>query len=1208
MTRYTYHPQNHQIASKELIDCKGQVKEKIQYVYDKDAVLIESYESHEKETLYQAIRIKNRSPGKGKPELIEEGSFSKKKRHPLRRERIKYGKWDLPIERSFYNSKNHLLYTIKLSYDSMGRVIEERDSRGKAHKYQYDQAGNLICQTNPDGSFVIHKYNSFNQCVKSNYNKQKQVSYDYDSQGNKTLEVDFYGNKKIYSHDRLGRLSKEEVEGLKGSATHYTYDTLGNRSSKKDSKGIVRTLYTVQGKPYLISYPDGSKERYVYTKWGRLERKIERNGTYTAYAYDTLERCVKEERFGTDAKSFAVKTCLYKNGHLAWEKDEEGKLSKYHYDIWGRLSQEKLEDRLSEFLYDPSGRLSIVKSPYLQIHKSYDTFDRFIKEEKKEGNTLLHRLDYAYDLNDNCIQETKYNENGPLRSHYTFDLFSRETSHANEKGHQTFTDYNDIETFTDALGRQKVKTFDALRRVSSETRLNAQSQIIDQKEFLYDCHNNKIQETHRVYHKDQEDHTVITKWLYGPTGNLETLIEAVGTIEERRTQFVYKNTQLIKKIKANGIEINHLYNPQGKVSETFSSDNSIHYRYTYSPSGRPLKVENLLTQKSTERSYDLHGSILEDLSENNQNVSYRYDQKGRCTHLTLPDSSSIHYSYNGLYLKSVKRGAYTHSYDQEDLSGRVLKETHFNGTSSDYHYNLMGQKIDATSPHYSWHINEYDPVNRLIAYESNDPISKTEHSFAYDDCDQIISEKSFKDHLFDYDSRGNRLSKDDDIYKVNHLDELLEFSNVSREYLDGNLIQNGEVTLSYDAWDRMISSEKPLQWRVDYQYDAFNRRLSKKVYTWQDKWIEKEEIHYIYQDDIEIGSENDLQILGRNRQAVALEIDQEIYTPIYDRTCSIALLLDLSNTVVSHNRYTAFGEFETYGLKSPWVYSNKRLDEETGFIFFGRRYYEPLTGRWTTQDPLGFADGPNLYAYVHNDPLRFIDYEGLYHRAIHSGSSFRTKQEEAIFYGAATGAASHTVRTGLSLVNLGAWTVGAKGIQRTLDGYDSYLSDPRNLNYAGFSHKHFSSGFTQGEYAAIGYESIMGGAGLLKAGKFALTKASSLIRSSRTWRLDKNLLSQKRGIALLTHQTKTTKQGYELSKHVLFERMEQRGITKSMIDKALEKGAKYFDSKNDTYNFILKEGFASGKSLLVGQGKESRKITTAIRGKSLIKSRFQLVE
>ncbi|SCA62855.1 hypothetical protein SCG7109_AE_00200 [Chlamydiales bacterium SCGC AG-110-M15] len=67
-------------------------------------------------------------------------------------------------------------------------------------------------------------------------------------------------------------------------------------------------------------------------------------------------------------------------------------------------------------------------------------------------------------------------------------------------------------------------------------------------------------------------------------------------------------------------------------------------------------------------------------------------------------------------------------------------------------------------------------------------------------------------------------------------------------------------------------------------------------------------------------------------------------------------------------------------------------------MFFGRRYYEPLTGRWTTQDPLGFADGPNLYAYVHNDPLRFIDYEGLYHRAIHSGSSFRTKQEEATFY------------------------------------------------------------------------------------------------------------------------------------------------------------------------------------------------------------------
>ncbi len=51
---------------------------------------------------------------------------------------------------------------------------------------------------------------------------------------------------------------------------------------------------------------------------------------------------------------------------------------------------------------------------------------------------------------------------------------------------------------------------------------------------------------------------------------------------------------------------------------------------------------------------------------------------------------------------------------------------------------------------------------------------------------------------------------------------------------------------------------------------------------------------------------------------------------------------------------------------------------ETGWVYFGRRYYNPVTGRWTTSDPLGFTDGPNLYAYVHNNPLTHFDLYGLF--------------------------------------------------------------------------------------------------------------------------------------------------------------------------------------------------------------------------------------
>ena len=84
-------------------------------------------------------------------------------------------------------------------------------------------------------------------------------------------------------------------------------------------------------------------------------------------------------------------------------------------------------------------------------------------------------------------------------------------------------------------------------------------------------------------------------------------------------------------------------------------------------------------------------------------------------------------------------------------------------------------------------------------------------------------------------------------------------------------------------------------------------------------------------------------------------------------------------------RYSAYGEEQIFNAAgqvattslTPWRFSSKRVDPESGWVFFGRRYYDPEVGRWTTPDPLRFEDGPNLYCYVENRPLRFVDPRGL---------------------------------------------------------------------------------------------------------------------------------------------------------------------------------------------------------------------------------------
>jgi RHS repeat-associated protein len=53
------------------------------------------------------------------------------------------------------------------------------------------------------------------------------------------------------------------------------------------------------------------------------------------------------------------------------------------------------------------------------------------------------------------------------------------------------------------------------------------------------------------------------------------------------------------------------------------------------------------------------------------------------------------------------------------------------------------------------------------------------------------------------------------------------------------------------------------------------------------------------------------------------------------------------------------------------------FDQEIGLHYNQFRYYDPATGRYLTADPIGQLSGPNLYTYVGNNPLLWVDPLGL---------------------------------------------------------------------------------------------------------------------------------------------------------------------------------------------------------------------------------------
>jgi RHS repeat-associated protein len=64
-------------------------------------------------------------------------------------------------------------------------------------------------------------------------------------------------------------------------------------------------------------------------------------------------------------------------------------------------------------------------------------------------------------------------------------------------------------------------------------------------------------------------------------------------------------------------------------------------------------------------------------------------------------------------------------------------------------------------------------------------------------------------------------------------------------------------------------------------------------------------------------------------------------------------------------------------------FSTKPSDPTTGFYYYGYRWYDPVTGRWPSRDPIGERGGINLYGFVENDSIVEFDVFGLWHGGTH---------------------------------------------------------------------------------------------------------------------------------------------------------------------------------------------------------------------------------
>jgi RHS repeat-associated protein len=62
----------------------------------------------------------------------------------------------------------------------------------------------------------------------------------------------------------------------------------------------------------------------------------------------------------------------------------------------------------------------------------------------------------------------------------------------------------------------------------------------------------------------------------------------------------------------------------------------------------------------------------------------------------------------------------------------------------------------------------------------------------------------------------------------------------------------------------------------------------------------------------------------------------------------------------------------------PFGFQSGLYDNDSGFVQFGARWFDPHTGRWFSKDSLLLATGWNVYTFCGNDPISFMDPWGLF--------------------------------------------------------------------------------------------------------------------------------------------------------------------------------------------------------------------------------------